>query len=325
MPAGKATLTFRASWNIEDCGDTACDYAYVQVDDGSGWKSVPGSITTAAEGNGIDGVSKGYVPATFDLSAYAGKTIGLRFRYATDGAAQGTDPEAVSGLFVDDIRLVSGTTTVFADGAESGAAGWTAEGFSAVGSSVTSDYPQYYIASNRTYTSYDAYLKTGPYDFGYGPALPNKVDHFPYQDGLEVTYWDTSYADNNVSVHPGNGEILVVDAHPDPIYRIDGQLWRGRVQLYDATFGRQKADSFTLHVNGRPSYIRGQAAVPTFDDTKSYFRAALPYAGVRVANAGVTLTVQQQEGTSMRVGLGTSGSVSADATLASARKAVRAS
>ena len=322
VPTGRSSLTFQAAWNIEDCEETACDYAYVQVDDGSGWKAVPGNITKPAEGNGIDGDSKGYKSAAFDMSAYAGKTVGLRFRYATDGAAQGTDPTAPSGIFLDDIKLVAGTTTVFADGAESGANGWTAKGFSIVGSTSTQSFPQYYLASNRTYTSFDRYLETGPYDFGYGPALPDKVDHFPYQDGLQVTYWDTSYADNNVSVHPGNGEILVVDAHPTPISRIDGKLWRARVQIYDATFGRQKADSFTLHVNGTPSYVRGQAAVPTFDDTRSYFRTAAPLSGVRVANAGVTLTVQKQKGTSMRVRLGTSSSLSAATTLAAARRAV---
>jgi immune inhibitor A len=320
---GKATLTFKASWNIEDCGDTACDYAYVQVNDGSGWTSVPGSITNPAEGNGIDGTSDGYVPASFDLSAYAGRAVQLRLRYATDGAAQGNDPTKPSGLFVDDINIVSGGINVLSDKAEPGGNGETADGFTKVGASTTTDYPQYYIASNRTYTSYDAYLKTGPYDFGYYPTpAPDKVDHFPYQDGLQVTYWDTSYTNNNVSLHPGNGQILTVDAHPEPLYRIDGQPWRPRVQIYDATFGRQKADSFTLHVQGQPSYVRGQDAVPTFDDTKSYFRAATPLAGVRVRNAGVTLTVEQQEGTSMRVALGTSSPVSADATLASARKAV---
>ncbi|GAB2577267.1 immune inhibitor A domain-containing protein [Microlunatus antarcticus] len=318
LPAGKATLTFKASWNIE----TGYDYGYVQVDDGSGWKAVPGSITDPAVGNGITGLSKGYVPATFDMSAYAGKTVGLRFRYASDGGVQGDDASKPAGLFVDDVKLVSGTTTVLADGAEKGLDGWTADGFSVVGATTSSAFPQYYIASNRTYTSFDQYLKTGPYDFGYGSTLPDKVDHFPYQDGLQVSYWDGSYTDNNVSAHPGNGEILVVDAHPTPINRIDGKPWRARVQIYDATFGLQKADSFTLHVNGQPSYVRGQDAVPTFDDTKSYFRAATPLAGVRVANAGVTLTVQQQEGTSLRVGLGTSTSVSSDATLAAARKAV---
>ena len=323
VPAGTSTLTFKTSYNIE----AGYDYGYVQVDDGSGWKAVPGDITNPAEGNGITGVSEGYVPASFDMSAYAGKTVGVRFRYATDGAVQGQVAGRPSGLFVDDIKLVNGSTTVFADGAETGADGWTANGFSAVGATSSQDFPQYYLASYRSYTSFDRYLKTGPYDLGYGAALPDKVDHFPYQDGLQVVYWDGRYSDNDVSQHPGNGEVLTVDAHPDPLYRIDGAAWRGRVQLYDATFGLQKADSFTLHVDGQPSYVRGQAAVPTFDDTKSYYRAALPYTGVRVANAGVKLTVLEQGETSMRVALGTSSSasaLSAEATLAKAKQAVRA-
>ncbi len=32
--------------------------------------------------------------------------------------------------------------------------------------------------------------------------------------GLLVTYWDTQYSDNNVGDHPGHGEVLPVDAHP---------------------------------------------------------------------------------------------------------------
>ena len=75
VPAGSPALTFQARWNIEDCGPDPCDYAFVEVDDGTGWKAIPGSITKAAEGNGIDGQS-GWVPATFDLSAFAGKTVG---------------------------------------------------------------------------------------------------------------------------------------------------------------------------------------------------------------------------------------------------------
>ncbi len=57
LPAGSATLTFQAAYDIEDCGTDPCDYAYVEVDNGSGWKSIPGSITKAAEDNGIDGTS----------------------------------------------------------------------------------------------------------------------------------------------------------------------------------------------------------------------------------------------------------------------------
>ena len=59
LPAGSASLTFQARWNIEDCGADACDYAYVEVDDGTGFKAIPGSIANAAEGNGIDGVPAG--------------------------------------------------------------------------------------------------------------------------------------------------------------------------------------------------------------------------------------------------------------------------
>ncbi len=320
LPTGAAQLTFKAAWNIEDCGTTPCDYAYVEVQDGAGaWTAIPGSITKAAEGNGIDGDSDGYQDATFDLSSYAGKTIGLRFRYATDGAAQGQNPAEPSGLFVDDISIKAGTTTVFTDGAENGLNGWTATGFSIVGGSVVNKYDQFYLASYRTYESYDRYLKTGPYNFGFGAALPDKVEFFPYQTGLLVNYWDTSYGDNITSEHPGNGLVLPIDAHPAPIYRLDGTPWRGRIQTYDAPFSLRKADSFTLHYDGKASYIRGQDPVPLFDDTRSYWNAALPYVGVKTPGVGVTLKVAKQADTTMTVKLGTSKSVSPAATLRSAR------
>ena len=59
LPAGTATLSFQARWDIEDCGPDACDYAYVEVDDGTGYKAIAGTITNAAEGNGIDGDQRG--------------------------------------------------------------------------------------------------------------------------------------------------------------------------------------------------------------------------------------------------------------------------
>jgi immune inhibitor A len=127
------------------------------------------------------------------------------------------------------------------------------------------------------------------------------VEHFPYQDGLLVWYWDTSQGDNNTSVHPGSGLILPVDSHPTPINRIDGTLWRPRVSAYDAPFGLEKADSFTLHFNGQASYIRGQNAVPTFNDGKSYWSADLPTSSVRVPNNGVNIKVVSKTGTTMKV------------------------
>lgn len=307
LPAEPATLSFQARWNIEDCGPDPCDYAYVQVDDGTGWAAVPGTITLPDEGNGIDGVSDGWQPASFDLSAYAGETIGLRVLYSTDGAAQGTDPDAPSGIFVDDIALTAGDATLFADDAESPPAGWTLEGFSAVGAASTELFDNYYIAGYRTYVSYDQYLKTGPYNFGFSPELPDKVEHFSYQTGLLVSYWDTSQSDNNVSLHPGEGRNLYIDSRPETLYRLDGLPWRTRIQLYDAPFTRKKASSFTLHIAGEPSYIRGERGVATFNDTKDYFDPELLDHGVKVANAGVTIKVLKERANGATIRLGSVG------------------
>ena len=86
-------------------------------------------------------------------------------------------------------------------------------------------YNQYYVAEYRTYKGYDRGLKVGPYFFGYAdnPVLVNWVDHFAYQDGLLINYWDTSQADNNTGLHPGQGLLLPVDAHPKTLYRVDGE------------------------------------------------------------------------------------------------------
>ena len=102
------------------------------------------------------------------------------------------------------------------------------------------------------------------------------------------------------------GLILPIDSHPDSDLPVRRAVWRNRIQLYDATFGTQKADSFTLHFNGRPSYIRGQDAQPLFDDTKSYWNAKTPSKSVKLPGAGVTMRVLEEKGTSMKVRIGTS-------------------
>jgi immune inhibitor A len=300
LPAGSSALTFQARYDIEDCGPDPCDYAYVEVNDGSGWTAIPGNITTASEGNGINGTSTGggWVPATFDLSAFAGKTIGLRFHYFTDGAVAGNDDLPWNGLFVDDIAIAS---TGFSDGAETDVGGWTAAGFSIVGSSISKQYNHYYIAAHRSYVSYDQYLKTGPYFFGYASTRPDFVDHYAYQQGLLISYWDTSYADNDTFAHPGSGRNLYIDAHPKPFNRSDGLPWRARVQVYDAPFGLARTDSMVLHVDGVPNLIHGQAGQPLFDDTKTYWFAELPNHGVKLPAVGVKIRVLLVIGTSITI------------------------
>ncbi|GAA1576034.1 immune inhibitor A [Kribbella sancticallisti] len=295
LPAGAASLTFQANWEIEDCDTTACDYAFVEVNDGTGYKPIQGTITNPAEGNGIDGESNGWKPATFDLSAYAGKTIGLQFRYTTDANTGGF------GFFADAIKVMSGATTLVDSGAEASPEGWTLNGFSSVGATLTTQHDNYYLASHINHVSYDAHLKTGPYNFGWASTLPDKVEHFPYEDGLLLWYWDTSQRDNNTNVHPGEGLVLPIDSHPVPINRLDGGIWRPRVGGYDAPFGLEKAESFTLHLNGDPSYIRGQNGVPTFNDSKTYWFAEQPQAGVKVPNHGVNIKVLERKGTTIKV------------------------
>jgi immune inhibitor A len=319
IPAtGTTTLSLKAAWNIEE----DYDYGYLEVQSpaGSGaWTALDtASIDPDTDGDtnpnndpvkeaGIDGATNGYVAATFDLSAYAGQTIGFRARYATDGAAQGQNPALPwSGLLVDDIKVTNGATTVFADGAETSPNGWTLDKFRSVGASYDTAYDRFYLASNRQYVSYDKYLQTGPYNFSF-PDRPDFVEKFPYQDGLLVNYWDSSYSDNNTSQHPGSGLVLPIDANPEAHYNLQGEAWRGRIQTYDAPFGLERSDSFTLTAGGRKSLVRGRAANPLFDDSdpNRYFQpfvdAGLPRVGVKTAGAGVQIRVVNQKGTSMRI------------------------
>ena len=151
---------------------------------------------------------------TADLSAFAdGGSHQVRFGYITDGGVQGADSSLPAGFAVDDIAITGQPT----DGAETDP-GWTFasnqsdQGFHITTGTETFSYFNAYIAEYRNYGGYDQALKLGPYNFDDPDG--NWVTHFPYQDGLLIWYYDTSYSDNNVGDHPGHGLILPVDAHP---------------------------------------------------------------------------------------------------------------
>ena len=246
-PRARPTLSFQARWNIEDCGPDACDYAYVEVDDGTGFKAIAGNITKPAEGNGIDGYQATYTPATFDLSAYAGKTVSAAAALQDRPAPPGQNPNVPSGIFADEIKLTSGTTTVFTDGAETGDNGWTPVGFTAVAR------PR---STRRTTTSTSRpTAPTRPTTGTWRPARTTSGSR-TVRTGSSTSRTRTAcssptgtrrQSDNNESQHPGQGLVLPIDANPRPIYRLDGKPWRGRIQTYDAPFGLEKSDSFTLH------------------------------------------------------------------------------
>ncbi|MRK01436.1 M6 family metalloprotease domain-containing protein [Aeromicrobium sp. S22] len=295
-----AAMTAKVRYSIEK----GYDYAYVQAstDAGKTWKALAGTINGKAipgDPSGspaIDGEQATWADLNVPLGAYDGQKIKLRLYYKTDGGV------AEAGLFVDDIAVTAGGQSLLTDGAETGGTAWTFDGFSIVGATTTLKADNYYIAGHRSYVSYDKYLKTGPYNFGYANTKPDFVEHYKYGHGLLVSYWDTSQSDNNTNVHPGTGRNLIIDANPEPITNIvTGAPWRARIQMYDAPFSLHKADSMTLHTNGKPSYIRGQAAKPLFDDTKKYWYAELPNHGVKLPAAGVKMRVLEEKGTSMKV------------------------
>lgn len=99
--------------------EPAYDYGYVEIaTDARNFVAIPGSITTNTDpnqrnlGNGITGVAATWAQATFDLSAFAGQVIWVRFRYNTDGGVTDT------GWYVDDIEpsdLFTAETTVAAN------------------------------------------------------------------------------------------------------------------------------------------------------------------------------------------------------------------
>lgn len=152
VPAGAAQLKFWTWYELEDGFDWG--FALVSADNGQTWTSL---VTTAANAsgttaidpigtvgaaggnkkhpNGLTGVSG--TPPTFsgqvtvapvqtehtaDFSAYAGKTVLLRFGYSSDPA---TD---LAGFYVDDVRIVGLLGhTLFSDDMEINA-GWTPSG-----------------------------------------------------------------------------------------------------------------------------------------------------------------------------------------------------
>src|SRR5690606_15096702 len=87
---------------------------------------------------------------------------------------------------------------------------------------------RFYIAENRQYVGYDVTLGEGPYNFGWLLTEPDRVEHFPYQNGLLISYWNTAQRNNNTLQHPGSGLILPVDARPAALTWSDGTVVRNR-------------------------------------------------------------------------------------------------
>ncbi len=313
VPATGAALNMRMAWNTE----TNWDYVYVSIstNGGTSWTNLAsaGNTTTLNPngqnlGNGITGTTAGaWRNVSFGLAAYAGQTVQMRVLYKTDAFTFNW------GVAVDNIAVGA-----FLDDAETAPNGWTLNKFfSSVGKKITNN-PHYYIAEFRQYRGYDTGLQTGPYA---GTGFVNgKVGHYPYQDGLLITYADSDWANNNTSVHPGEGFALQIDARPAARTRLGVQepgsdrvwnfsAWTPAVQVFDATFGMEPTDALTMPFVGTLPPLPGSpagspnrrvqfaldfpslAAERVFSDLNSYWSPAVPSSSVLIPQSGTTLRV----------------------------------
>ncbi|CAL2065410.1 putative secreted protease [Streptomyces murinus] len=300
-----ATLSLDGWWAIED----NYDYLYTEVStDGANWTALDGTADGQAiprdggDKPALTGFSETDKKLSYSLDAYAGQKIQLRFRYLTDGGV------AENGFTADEITVTADGAALFSDDAESADNAWTSSGFSRIGASFTKDYPQYYIAENRQYVSYDTTLKTGPYNFG-SKARPDWVEHYPYQNGLLIWKWDQSQADNNTNAkdHPGVGQILPIDSHPTALRWSDGTLMRNRMQAYDSPFSLYRTDGLTLHNADVATKIKSSRGVSVFNDhTSTYYDPANPAGGVKVTdtNTKISIVREAKDGSTISVKVG---------------------
>nr|WP_221935723.1 immune inhibitor A domain-containing protein [Janibacter cremeus] len=277
--AGSASVAAHMATDIE----VGYDFLYTEVstDGGQSWTEL----------DEVDGGDLSWNEVEYDLSSYVGQPVQFRWRYQSDGGV------AQDGAFIDDIEIVVDGATVLSDDVESGENGWAADGFTRMSGSTSVQVQNYYLAENRFYSGYDKYLKTGPYNFGWGTTRPNWVERFPYQDGLLVWYVNNAYTDNNTSQHPGYGQVLPVDARPEPVTFSNGAMLGNRRQPFDATFGTQRTDRVTFHNQGTAETVRSRHGKRLFRDSdpNRYWSEDNPLGSTKVAGSGTRIRVLAEQ------------------------------
>ncbi|MFB9526932.1 immune inhibitor A domain-containing protein [Nonomuraea roseola] len=243
---------------------------------------------------GLTGATGGWRHDYVDLTPFAGTAIKLRLVYNTDG---GTTPR---GWFADDFALTSGGATVWSDGVEQGAGGWTPSGAtftntSGQGWTVSTgsrEISRFYLAEWRNLDGFDRGLAHA-YDTSYLREGSWKVERVRYNaPGLLVWLRDSTYTNNVLAPTllegPSlgvKGGLLLVDSHYEPLRRtgesaaVDPRERKnldGRVQSSNAAFSFGATRPFRECLEGEPfaehcaSYpaLKG---VPAFTDAKAWY------------------------------------------------------
>lgn len=232
--ASNVTLTFNSLYEIE----WDWDYAFVLVssDGGQTWSTLPSANGTTINNsynpnnvgcfaqldNGITGVyagggntlanpnrleatypaspGHGFIEDQFDLTAYAGQSIMLRFAYFTDAAA------VQRGWFIDDIRITADDAVVYDSDFDTDAEEnrLFPDGWQRVSTELGTDTEHAYFLELRSRISND-YDGLEQSDRG----SPN------WEGGVSLVYSDRQHSFGNTGAadHPGQ---TIVDAVPDP-------------------------------------------------------------------------------------------------------------
>lgn len=264
-------LAMKAFWDIE----SEWDYAQVFVDG----VAIAGNYTIASNESATTfpwyglvsnyltaksaSIGHGWVDLTFDVSAYRGENVNVTITYKTDSNTGG------EGLFVDDITLKSGENTTVIENGEL-AVSATLTGFKEISDYVKpSVATQNYYVQLRSYNDVDKGLESKGYDRG-------------------VVMWlaDSSFYNNQVSIHPGQGFLSVIDADQriieDDVYGI----WWTTNQIRDA--------AFSLFDQQEKSADNDLSAISLFDDQLDYSSNLQPESGVLLPIHGLTMEVLEQ-------------------------------
>lgn len=287
----KANLTYDLWYDIEENWDAG----FIQVsEDGTNWTSLSTPYTVADFNNpdgyptildslpAYTGSSNGWVKEDIDLSKYAGKEISIRFRYATDWGSQ------YKGMFVDAVKVTADGAVMVDENAENGFGAFAQNGFEISDGNRRENH--YYVAEWRSHLGVDEGLKY------------NARAKIEYNQGMALWYINRNYEDNWVGLHPGYGQLGIVDA--GQFAYLNGGLGNGNesglrtgygsfVQLHDAAFSLEKSADMDLSIYNwaKNPNLAGKQANPLFDDSQPYFNVKAPYSGLKVPNLGLKIRV----------------------------------